>query len=105
MKTPAPGPEAIQFMRLLSGLILYPSNHPSNTLRMISTDDDQDDQDEQDTDLVSVDHVLPLVYHRKLTVAPVIHACVQLPVKRLEILQSSPDQPSSEDKNKVRDKS
>ena len=48
------------------------------------------------THLVWVDHVLPLVDHGQLAVAPVIHARVKLAVKRLEILKGSPDQPPSE---------
>ena len=48
------------------------------------------------THLVPVDHVLSLVDHWQLAVAPVIHAGVKLPVERLEILESSLDQPPSE---------
>ena len=48
------------------------------------------------THLVPMDHVLSLVDHGQLAVAPVIHASVKLPVERLEILKSSLDQPPSE---------
>ena len=55
------------------------------------------------THLVPVDHVLSLVDHWQLAVAPVIHAGVKLPVERLEILESSLDQPPSEMESSLKD--
>ena len=49
-----------------------------------------------DAHLAVVLDVLQLVDDRQLTVPPVVHAGVQLPVQRLELLQRPSDEPSPE---------